>query len=113
VATAAASRPARRRRQALENPRVLATALIAPARPQADSAWGGLPAATGPIAAASDAEPRRRFFASSLPEQLVRDQVEIEVAKGGGFIAAAAPLEELRAGLAAAGVAATLYPIDA
>jgi multiple sugar transport system permease protein len=31
VATAAASRPARRRRQALENPRVLATALIAPA----------------------------------------------------------------------------------
>ena len=31
MATAAASRPARRRRQALENPRVLATALIAPA----------------------------------------------------------------------------------
>ena len=87
--------------------------LMALARPQADSTWGGLPAAPGPIAARSDAEPRRRFFASSLPEQLVRDQVEIEVAKGGGFIAAAVPLEELRVGLAAAGVAATLYPIDA
>ncbi len=56
---------------------------------------------------------RRRFFATTLPEQLVRDQVEIETAQGGGFIAAAGPLDELRAGLAAAGIEATLYPVDA
>ena len=56
--------------------------------------------------------PPRRFFASTLPDQLVRDQVEIEAAKGGGFVTAAQPLDELRAGLAAAGVEATLYPID-
>ncbi len=86
--------------------------LIALARPGADSTWQGLPAADGRIAAGTDSGPRRRFFASPLPEQLVRDQVEIEVARGGGFIAAAAPLDELRAGLAAAGVEATLYPID-
>ncbi len=63
-------------------------------------------------AASPDGPPRRRFFASTLPEQLVRDQVEIEAAKGGGFITAALPLDELRAGLTAAGVDATLYPVD-
>ena len=94
------------------------------AAPSSATSWpspGRGPTARGPACRPPPARsrpgptrnPRRRFFASSLPEQLVRDQVEIEVAKGGGFIAAAVPLEELRAGLAAAGVAATLYPIDA
>jgi homoserine dehydrogenase len=62
--------------------------------------------------AAADDPPQRRFFATTLPEQLIRDQVEIEVARGGGFITAAAPLAELRAGLAAVGVDATLYPVE-
>jgi homoserine dehydrogenase len=87
--------------------------LIAIAR-GAGSTWAGLPPATDPaVPAASDRDdPRRRFFASSLPEQLIRDQVEIETARGGGFVTAAAPLDELRAGLVAAGVGATLYPVD-
>ncbi len=77
------------------------------------STWAGLPPATGPATPAEpDGEPRRRFFASTLPEQLVRDQVEVEAAKAGGFVTAAAPLDELRAGLTAAGIVATLYPID-
>ncbi len=87
--------------------------LIAVARHDA-STWAGLAPAVGPALAASspDEAPCRRFFASTLPEQLVRDQVEIEAARGGGFIAPARPLDELRAGLAAAGVDATLYPVD-
>jgi homoserine dehydrogenase len=86
--------------------------LIAIAR-GGSSSWAGL-APAGPAGrAAADAGPRRRFFATTLPEQLVRDQVEIEQAKGGGFVAAARPLDELRAGLAAAGVDASLYPVDA
>ena len=88
--------------------------LIAVARHDA-STWAGLPAGDRTRADRGDAldeAPGRRFFASTLPEQLVRDQVEIEAAKGGGFIAAARPLDELRAGLAAAGVDATLYPVD-
>lgn len=86
--------------------------LIAVARGDA-STWAGLPPAIGPaIAATVDDAPRRRFFATTLPEQLVRDQVEIKAARAGGFIATAQPLAELRAGLAAAGVDATLYPID-
>jgi len=85
------------------------------------STWAGL--ATAPAASGSSATPQtssaapddiaqRRFFATTLPEQLIRDQVEIETARGGGFISAASPLAELRAGLAAAGVAATLYPVE-
>ncbi len=86
--------------------------LIAVARSDA-STWAGLAPAIGPaIPAAADERPRRRFFASTLPDQLVRDQVEIEVARAGGFITTAQPLGELRAALAAAGVDATLYPID-
>lgn len=85
--------------------------LLAVARGAAGT-WAGLPPAIGPaIDAAPDPVDPRRFFASTLPEQLVRDQVEIETARGGGFIAAAQPLDELRAGLAAAGIDATLYPI--
>ena len=86
--------------------------LIAIAR-GGSSSWAGLPPAGPAGRAADDDEPRRRFFATTLPEQLVRDQVEIELAKGGGFVATARPLDELRAGLAAAGVEATLYPVDA
>ena len=74
--------------------------------------WAGLAPADGPAAVAgTDEEPRRRFFASSLPEQLVRDQVDIEIARGGGFVTAAGPLEELQAGLGTVGVVATLYPV--
>ena len=83
------------------------------------STWAGLPpaehasatAATHGDPAAADG-PQRRFFATTLPEQLIRDQVEIETARGGGFISAASPLAELRAGLAAVGVEATLYPVE-
>jgi homoserine dehydrogenase len=87
--------------------------LIAIARHEG-STWAGLPPATGPTVAARPlgGTPGRRFFASTLPEQLVRDQVEIEAAKGGGFITAARPLDELRAGLTAAGIDATLYAVD-
>lgn len=87
--------------------------LIAIAR-GATSTWAGLPSATAAagIAATDATVPRRRFFASNLPEQLIRDQIEIDAARGGGFVTAAATLDELRAGLAAAGVDATLYPVD-
>jgi len=86
--------------------------LISIAR-EGGSTWAGLPpAATIPVTGPADDGPRRRFFATTLPEQLIRDQVEIETARGGGFISAAAPLAELRAGLAAAGVVATLYPVE-
>ena len=105
--------------------------LIAIAR-ERGSTWAGLPPAVAapndddhaarrddpatadadPADATAGDPPQRRFFATTLPEQLIRDQVEIEVARGGGFITAPAPLAELRAGLAAAGVDATLYPVE-
>ena len=90
--------------------------LIAVARGEG-STWAGLPEAAGPAAgpaagATADAEPARRFFTSALPEQLVRDQVDIEVARGGGFVSAPRPLDDLQAALAAAGVEATLFPIE-
>jgi homoserine dehydrogenase len=91
--------------------------LIAIAR-NGGSTWAGLaPASAAPTDElgrpdAHDDLPQRRFFATTLPEQLIRDQVEIEIARGGGFISAASPLAELRAGLAAAGVEATLYPVE-
>jgi homoserine dehydrogenase len=85
--------------------------LVAVAR-SSGSTWAGLAPAIGPaIRAVADDEPARRFFASTLPDQLVRDQVQIQTARQGGFITAPGPLDELRAGLAAAGVDATLYPI--
>jgi homoserine dehydrogenase len=85
--------------------------LIAIAR-GATATWAGLAPADGPAGtAAADDGPRRRFFASTLPEQLVRDQLDIEAARGGGFITTARPLEELRADLGVVGVVATLYPI--
>jgi homoserine dehydrogenase len=86
--------------------------LIALAR-GASSTWAGLAPATGPAIPAQDMdEDGRRFFASSLPDQLIRDQVEVETARGGGFVGARCPIDELRAGLAAVGAAATLYPVD-
>ena len=106
--------------------------LIAIARDRG-STWAGLPLAEAALnhdaarhddvagrhdgaarrhAGAADDQPQRRFFATTLPEQLIRDQVEIETARGGGFITASASLAELRAGLAAAGVDATLYPVE-
>ena len=75
--------------------------------------WAGLAPAEGPAGSATaDEGPHRRFFASTLPEQLVRDQVDLELARGGGFIVAARPLDELRAELGSVGVVATLYPLD-
>ena len=86
--------------------------LIAIAR-GAGATWAGLAPAEGPAGSATaDEGPRRRFFASTLPEQLVRDQVDLELARGGGFIVAARPLDELRAELGSVGVVATLYPLD-
>ena len=74
--------------------------------------WAGLAPAVGPAGTAvTDDESGRRFFATTLPEQLVRDQVDIELARGGGFITAPRPLDELRTGLGVVGVVATLYPI--
>ncbi|MDP9481918.1 MAG: homoserine dehydrogenase, partial [Chloroflexota bacterium] len=85
--------------------------LIAIAR-GSGATWAGLAPAAGPVGSArADDGPIRRFFASTLPEQLVRDQVDIEVARGGGFITAARPLDALRADLATVGVVATLYPL--
>ena len=58
--------------------------LIAIARGGSSSTWAGLRAGRPAAAerAAADDEPRRRFFATTLPEQLVRDQVEIELREG-------------------------------
>jgi hypothetical protein len=68
--------------------------------------------AVGPArSAVVEHQPGRRFFATTLPEQLVRDQVDIELARGGGFITAPRPLDELRTGLRVVGVVATLYPV--
>jgi homoserine dehydrogenase len=74
--------------------------------------WAGLAPAVGPVrSAVVEHQPGRRFFATTLPEQLVRDQVDIELARGGGFITAPRPLDELRTGLRVVGVVATMYPV--
>ncbi len=81
----------------------------------AGSTWAGLvPADRAPAGLLTgDAdEPRRWFFRSTLPEQLVRDQVDLEAAREHGFVTVRQALDQLRAGLAAAGIAATLYPIE-
>jgi homoserine dehydrogenase len=79
------------------------------------STWAGLaPAsersieATSPDAAAA----RRWFFQSVLPDQLIRDQLDLEAAGSDGFITTALTLDELRGGLIALGIDATLYPIE-
>jgi len=79
------------------------------------STWAGLPPASERSIAAiapDDDTPRRWFFQSVLPDQLIRDQLDLEAAAADGFITSAQPLEELRAGLAALGVDATLYQIE-
>jgi homoserine dehydrogenase len=88
--------------------------LIALAR-GAGSTWAGLVPASERVAAAAEPDPalpRRWFFQSVLPEQLVRDQVDLAAAAGDGFVTMAQSLDELRAGLAAIGIDATLYPIE-
>ena len=56
--------------------------------------------------------PRRWFFHSVLPDQLIRDQLDLEAAAADGFVTTAQSLDELRGGLAALGIDATLYPIE-
>ena len=88
--------------------------LIALAR-GAGSTWAGLAPASERCVAAADPDlalPRPWFFQSVLPEQLVRDQVDIAAAAGDGFVTTEQSLDELRAGLAAIGIDATLYPIE-
>ncbi len=88
--------------------------LIALAR-GAGSTWAGLlPASERSIEASppDDAAARRWFFQSVLPEQLIRDQLDLEAAAADGFVTTTQTLDELRAGLLAAGVDATLYPIE-
>jgi homoserine dehydrogenase len=80
------------------------------------STWAGLaPASERAVAACApdDALDRRWFFESVLPEQLIRDQLDIEAAAADGFITIAQPLDQVRAGLGALGIQATLYPIEA
>ena len=55
---------------------------------------------------------RRWFFQSVLPDQLIRDQLDLEAAAADGFVTVAQSLDDLRAGLVALGVQATLYPIE-
>ena len=64
-------------------------------------AW--LPASERSIEASrpDDAAARRWFFQSVLPEQLIRDQLDLEAAAADGFVTTAQPLDELRAGLLA------------
>ncbi len=79
------------------------------------STWAGLPPASERpiVATAPDGEaPRRWFFQTVLPEQLIRDQIDLEAAAADGCITTSQPLEELRAGLAALGLDPTLYPIE-
>ncbi len=88
--------------------------LIALAR-GAGSTWAGLAPASERCCRRGrpdPALPRRWFFQSVLPEQLVRDQVDLAAAAGDGFVTTAQSLDELRAGLAAIGIDATLYPIE-
>ena len=80
------------------------------------STWAGLAPASERGAAAcapDDSLDRRWFFESVLPEQLIRDQLDIEAAAADGFITIAQPLDQVRAGLGALGIQATLYPIEA
>ena len=80
------------------------------------STWAGLPPAAE---RAADACPpdnglaRRWFFQSVLPEQLIRDQLDLDAAAGDGFVTTSQTLDELRGGLAALGIDATLYSIEA
>jgi homoserine dehydrogenase len=88
--------------------------LVAIARGEG-STWAGLAPASE---RAVDATPpdaglaRRWFFQSVLPDQLIRDQLDLEAAAGDGFVTTPQSLEELRGGLAALGLDATLYPIE-
>jgi homoserine dehydrogenase len=80
------------------------------------STWAGLPPAAERATEASgpdDALNRRWFFQSVLPEQLIRDQLDLEAAAADGFITIAQSLDQVRAGLGALGIQATLYPIEA
>ena len=80
------------------------------------STWAGLPPAAE---RAADACPpdnglaRRWFFQSVLPEQLIRDQLDLDAAAGDGFVTTSQTLDELRGGLDALGIDATLYSIEA
>jgi homoserine dehydrogenase len=88
--------------------------LIAIARGEG-STWAGLPPASERAvdATAPDAALARRwFFQSVLPDQLIRDQLDLEAAAGDGFVTTPQSLQELRGGLAALGLDATLYPIE-
>lgn len=88
--------------------------LIAIAR-GSGSTWAGLAPASERSADASipdEALARRWFFHSVLPDQLIRDQLDLEAAAADGFVTTAQSLDDLRSGLAALGVAATLYPIE-
>jgi len=78
------------------------------------SSWAGLaPTAerSSDAAVPSDGLAQRWFFQSVLPDQLIRDQVDLEAAAADGFVTTPQTLDELRGGLAALGVEATLYPI--
>ena len=79
------------------------------------STWAGLaPASERPVDVSQpdDTLERRWFFQSVLPEQLIRDQLDLEAAAADGFITVAQSLDQVRAGLAALGIQATLYPIE-
>jgi hypothetical protein len=79
------------------------------------STWAGSPPAaerTVDAGAADDRLARRWFFQSVLPDQLIRDQLDLEAAAADGFVTIAQSLDQVRAGLAALGVQATLYPIE-
>jgi homoserine dehydrogenase len=79
------------------------------------STWAGLPPAAErsvDAVAPDDGLARRWFFQSVLPDQLIRDQLDIDAAGSDGFVTSAVALNELRVGLAALGIDATLYPIE-
>jgi len=79
------------------------------------STWAGLAPASERAAdagAPDDSLERRWFFQSVLPEQLIRDQLDIAAAAADGFITIAQSLDQVRAGLGALGIQATLYPIE-
>lgn len=79
------------------------------------STWAGLPPAAEQPSDASlpdDGLARRWFFQSVLPDQLIRDQLDLEAAAADGFVTVAQSLDDLRSGLVALGVQATLYPIE-
>jgi len=79
------------------------------------STWAGLAPASERASDASapdGAIARRWFFQSVLPEQLIRDQLDLEVAAADGFVTTSQTLDDLRGGLAALGIDATLYPIE-